>query len=175
MANTSKYGWETPDDTDYVYQGAAAARTTANSIDTTLYSLTQKPVSYKIDTSSVVLASTSEALLMFSSAIVPSPNRLYQITITVGNIQKTTNAGTVFINFRKNGTSGTLIDKMYASNMAASEERPFSKTIILTSVELGTTAFTPAVCVQASTNGLYADNSGTGGYGSIIITDVGSY
>ena len=36
MANTPIYGWETPDDTDYVYQGAAAARTTANAIDTTL-------------------------------------------------------------------------------------------------------------------------------------------
>lgn len=36
MANTPVYGWETPDDTDYVYQGAAAARTTANAIDSTL-------------------------------------------------------------------------------------------------------------------------------------------
>jgi len=36
MANTPIYGWETPDDTDYVYQGAAAARTTANAIDSTL-------------------------------------------------------------------------------------------------------------------------------------------
>jgi hypothetical protein len=36
MANTPIFGWETPDDTDYVYQGAAAARTTANAIDTTM-------------------------------------------------------------------------------------------------------------------------------------------
>jgi hypothetical protein len=36
MANTPIFGWETPDDTDYVYQGAAAARTTANAIDSTM-------------------------------------------------------------------------------------------------------------------------------------------
>lgn len=42
MANTPNYGWETPDDTDYVYQGAAAARTTANAIDTTMATMVPK-------------------------------------------------------------------------------------------------------------------------------------
>ena len=36
MATTTNYGWETPDDTDLVKDGALAQRTTANSIDSTL-------------------------------------------------------------------------------------------------------------------------------------------
>jgi hypothetical protein len=36
MATTPTYGWETPDDTDYVNQGALAMRTLGNSIDSTL-------------------------------------------------------------------------------------------------------------------------------------------
>lgn len=37
MATTTNYGWETPDDTDLVKDGALAQRTTASSIDTTLF------------------------------------------------------------------------------------------------------------------------------------------
>lgn len=36
MANTTNFGWETPDDTDLVKDGAAAMRTLGNSIDTSL-------------------------------------------------------------------------------------------------------------------------------------------
>jgi len=39
MATTTNFGWETPDDTDPVYQGAAAMRTLGNSIDTSLVDL----------------------------------------------------------------------------------------------------------------------------------------
>ena len=34
MATTSAFGWETPDDTDLVKDGAAAIRTLGSSIDT---------------------------------------------------------------------------------------------------------------------------------------------
>ena len=34
MANTTNFGWETPDDTDLVKDGALAIRTLAGSIDT---------------------------------------------------------------------------------------------------------------------------------------------
>jgi hypothetical protein len=40
MATTTNYGWETPDDTDLVKDGALAQRTTANAIDSSLYSIT---------------------------------------------------------------------------------------------------------------------------------------
>lgn len=36
MATTTNYGWETPDDTDLVKDGALAMRTLGNSVDTTL-------------------------------------------------------------------------------------------------------------------------------------------
>ena len=36
MATTTNYGWETPDDTDLVKDGASAIRTLGSSIDTTL-------------------------------------------------------------------------------------------------------------------------------------------
>ncbi len=39
MANTTNFGWETPDDTDLVNDGAAAIRTLAGAIDTSLVDL----------------------------------------------------------------------------------------------------------------------------------------
>lgn len=39
MASTSAFGWETPDDTDLVKDGAAAIRTLGNSIDTSMSEL----------------------------------------------------------------------------------------------------------------------------------------
>lgn len=39
MANTTNFGWETPDDTDLVKDGAAAMRTLGNSIDASLVDL----------------------------------------------------------------------------------------------------------------------------------------
>jgi hypothetical protein len=40
MANTSNFGWETPDDTDLVKDGALAIRTVAGAIDTSLGQIT---------------------------------------------------------------------------------------------------------------------------------------
>ena len=40
MATTTNYGWETPDDTDLVKDGALAQRTTGSAIDTTLFGIT---------------------------------------------------------------------------------------------------------------------------------------
>lgn len=39
MANTTNFGWETPDDTDLVKDGAAAMRTLGNAIDTSFVDL----------------------------------------------------------------------------------------------------------------------------------------
>lgn len=36
MATSTNYGWEEPDDSDYVKDGAAAMRTLGNAIDTTV-------------------------------------------------------------------------------------------------------------------------------------------
>ena len=39
MATTTNYGWDTPDDTDLVKDGAAAIRTLGSSVDTTTKNL----------------------------------------------------------------------------------------------------------------------------------------
>jgi hypothetical protein len=57
MATTTNYGWETPDDTDLVKDGAAAIRTLGSSIDTTTKNLnpetTLGDISYRSATSNV--------------------------------------------------------------------------------------------------------------------------
>lgn len=173
MATTTNYGWETPDDTDYVYQGAAAIRTTANSIDTTLYAQARGVQSYVINQSLSLSLTTSTVTTMFSApSFTPVAGRLYQITYSVGNLLKTTSTGQVLVYFYK-GTS-TSLDYGYRDSVAAGQSSYFTKTIVLTSTQMGTTAFIPTVRIQTSTNGVYADNTSTGGAGAIIITDIGA-
>lgn len=63
MATTTNFGWETPDDTDYVKDGAAAMRTLGNSIDTSFVDL-------KGGTTSQVLRKASGTDLDFEWATV---------------------------------------------------------------------------------------------------------
>ena len=58
MANTTNFGWETPDDTDLVKDGALAMRTLGNAIDTSLVDL-------KGGTTNQVLAKNSNTDLDF--------------------------------------------------------------------------------------------------------------
>jgi hypothetical protein len=59
MASTSAFGWETPDDTDLVKDGAAAIRTLGNSIDTSMSEL-------KGGTTGQVLSKTSNTDMDFT-------------------------------------------------------------------------------------------------------------
>lgn len=59
MANTTNFGWETPDDTDLVKDGAAAIRTLGSSIDTSFVDL-------KGGTTGQVLSKTSNTDLDFT-------------------------------------------------------------------------------------------------------------
>lgn len=59
MATTTNFGWETPDDTDLVKDGAAAMRTLGNAIDTSLVDL-------KGGTTGQVLAKASNTDMDFS-------------------------------------------------------------------------------------------------------------
>jgi hypothetical protein len=61
MANTTNFGWETPDDTDLVKDGAAAMRTLGNAIDTSFVDL-------KGGTTGQVLAKASNTDLDFTWA-----------------------------------------------------------------------------------------------------------
>lgn len=78
MATTTNYGWETPDDTDLVKDGAAAIRTLGSSIDTTTKNLnpetTLGDISYRSSTSNtntrLAIGSTGQVLTV--SGGVPS-------------------------------------------------------------------------------------------------------
>jgi hypothetical protein len=179
MANTPIYGWETPDDTDYVYQGAAAARTTANAIDSTLSTQLSNTgygsVSSYLDSSTTFAASTTETLCFSGAGFTPIAGRKYEVTWGVGNISKTTATGVIYARLRKTNTSGTLLDAAIWQVVAANNGFPFSKTVVLTSTQLGTTTFAPAFTIQASTNGVYVESTAGSayGYGTISIKDIG--
>lgn len=172
MANTPIYNWETPDDTDYVYQGAAAIRTTANSIDTTVYSLPQGIKSYVLSTTDLFLTTTTVTSMFTAPTFTPVAGRLYSVTYSVGNLLKTTAAGNIYVSFWKGTTS--QLDFGYFTGLDLNDSFYFSKTLVLTSTQMGTTAFIPTVRIQTSNNGVYADNSSTGGNGVIMITDIGA-
>lgn len=56
MATTPTYGWETPDDTDLVKDGAAAIRTLGNAIDTTMGTMVAKTL---VDAKGDIIAATA--------------------------------------------------------------------------------------------------------------------
>lgn len=78
MATTTNYGWETPDDTDLVKDGAAAIRTLGSSIDTTTKNLnpetTTGDIAYRSATANtntrLAIGSTGQVLTV--AAGVPS-------------------------------------------------------------------------------------------------------
>ncbi len=79
MATTTNYGWETPDDTDLVKDGAAAIRTLGNSVDTTTKNLnpetTLGDLAYRSATSNVntrlALGSALQVLRVNSGGTAP--------------------------------------------------------------------------------------------------------
>jgi hypothetical protein len=79
MATTTNYGWDTPDDTDLVKDGAAAIRTLGSSIDTTTKNLnpqtTTGALAYRSATSNVNTAlpigTAGQVLAVNSGATAP--------------------------------------------------------------------------------------------------------
>jgi len=57
MATTTNYGWETPDDTDLVKDGAAAIRTLGSSIDTTMFTMVPKSI---VDAKGDLISATAD-------------------------------------------------------------------------------------------------------------------
>ena len=179
MANTPIYGWETPDDTDYVYQGAAAARTTANAIDSTVSSnytnSAQGIKSYQRSTTELITPTTTEVTFMAGNPFTPVAGRLYKITVTIGIFEKLGNAGTVTAILRQ-GAGGTQLDRYfvnfdwYTISLAAAQSVSWSK--IYTSTQLGTSSFAPYVYGVSDSGGARLSNTTTFP-GCIIVEDIG--
>jgi hypothetical protein len=179
MANTPIYGWETPDDTDYVYQGAAAARTTANAIDstvgaqaTTIAALPKGVVSYVRDTAANLVSTGTQTALFNSPAFSPISGRLYLFTYSVGSVFKTGSVGDIYVYLRKDNTAGAIIDYGYMAGLTAGVQGgSFTKTAVLSGALLGGGSFVPTVTVQSTTNGYVAQNIVLPG--AITVTDIG--
>jgi hypothetical protein len=94
MATTTNYGWETPDDTDLVKDGAAAIRTLGSSIDTSFVDL-------KGGTTGQVLSKTTNTDLDFTWIAAAQPLTLQTYTPTYTNL--TLGNGTVTARYAESG------------------------------------------------------------------------
>lgn len=189
MATTPTYGWETPDDTDYVNQGALAMRTLGNSIDstlstnittlnTTIAALPQGVKSYAIYTTGSVNVSTlTEVNIMASPAFTPIAGRLYEITYSIGQIVRDATANDLNV-FLRLGSGGTLLDtgtQQVGSVFLGTNVYsvfPYTKTICLTSAQLGTSSFQPFISVSAGTGTVQVQMTSSA-KSCIIVKDIG--
>lgn len=130
-------------------------------------------VSYTRDTTALLnLTTGTETALFASPALIPTPNRLYEVTYTIGLVQKTTGVGNIDIRLKKDNTSGTELDRTLYSAQNVASVWTHSKTVLLTSTQMGTTSFIPTVTVQTNTDGAYFENTSLF-TGAIMVKDIG--
>jgi hypothetical protein len=174
MATTTNYGWTTPNDSDPFKDGALAMRTLGNAIDSTVASLNQGDVSYVRNTTAILnLTTSTETSFMTSPSFTPKAGRLYEVTVTVGYHVKTTGSGNTTIRIRKDNVSGTVLDTFTFSAVPVNQYISYTRTVLLTSTQMGTTAFVPTITAQTNTNGYTIANDATQP-GAIIIKDIGA-
>jgi hypothetical protein len=142
MANTTNFGWETPDDTDLVKDGAAAMRTLGNAIDTSFVDL-------KGGTTGQILSKASNTDLDYT-----------WITNDVGDITAVT-AGT---GLSGGGTSGAVtlaIDTATTVDLTTSQTLT-NKTLSAPKITLGYTAKTDNYTIgNGDQNYLFTMNAAT--------------
>ena len=137
-------------------------------------SVSDELVNYTRNTSaSVSLTGSTETAFMSSPSWTPIANRLYECTVTIGAVQKTTGAGNITIRLRKDSVTGTVLDEVLYSAQPSGSIWPHSKTFLLTSTQMGTSAFVPFLTVQTNTNGMSASNSAISS-GGITFKDIGA-
>jgi hypothetical protein len=141
---------------------------------TTYVPVNKSVVSYVFDTAATVtITTTTETGLFQAPSFTPIAGRLYEVTVTVGVIQKTTAGGQVTVSLRQNTVAGTRLDVAAYTSQPVGSVWSHTKTLVLTSTQMGTTAFVPLVTIQTSNNGVVAYN--TGGFGgAIVIKDIGA-
>lgn len=108
MATTTNFGWETPDDTDLVKDGALAIRTLGNSIDTSLVDL-------KGGTTGQVLSKNSNTDMDFVWATAGSGD-LVRITTSTFSAASAANLDSVFSSTYQNYLILMAINSSSGSN-----------------------------------------------------------
>jgi hypothetical protein len=145
MANTTNFGWETPDDTDLVKDGAAAMRTLGNSIDASFVDL-------KGGTTGQVLAKASNTNLDFTWA---APGLSNPLTTTGDIIYSSSGSTAARLGI---GTAGQVLK--VNSGATAPEWGAASSEKTYTLINTGGTALTGATTVTVS---------GLGGYSQFFV------
>lgn len=124
MATTTNFGWETPDDTDLVKDGAAAMRTLGNSIDTSFVDL-------KGGTTGQILSKASGTDLDYTWTNLPS-QKLVQVvsatysTATTISSTTMTDSGLSATITPTSSSSKILVMVLQACSTSASDRSGFS-------------------------------------------------
>lgn len=142
MANTTNFGWETPDDTDLVKDGAAAMRTLGSAIDTSMMDL-------KGGTSGQILSKNSNTDMDF---------------VWIANDQGDITGVTAGTGLSGGGTSGAVtlsIDTATTADLTTSQTLT-NKTLTAPKITLGYTAKTDTYTVaNGDQNYLFTMNAAT--------------
>jgi hypothetical protein len=108
MATTTNFGWETPDDTDLVKDGAAAIRTALNGVDTSFLDL-------KGGTTGQFLSKASNTNLDYSWVAAPS-SPIRQVVSTTANTSVSNSNSTLYVD---TGLTATITPSSSTSKILA--------------------------------------------------------
>lgn len=191
MANTTNFGWETPDDTDLVKDGAAAMRTLGNSIDASFVDL-------KGGTTGQVLTKASNTDLDFTFATPAAsspPSATAEVTtseqtssttytdlttagpavtittgtkalVIVGGQQEAGDPNTAFFSFAVSGATTLSANDKWAYQLRDNYTNNGSKAYLLTGLTAGSNTFTAKYKTSGGTS--YFRNR------NIIVINMGS-
>lgn len=164
MATTTNFGWETPDDTDLVKDGAAAIRTALGGVDTSFVDLKggttgqvlAKASNTDLDYSWTSLSSGALTLITtasFSAAAAMSVNNCFTSTYT-----------NYLIKFKLGVTTGT-VDIYYKERSSGTDDSDFYYYGATKVTNGGTVTGSGA----ANTTAFTICNTSTDGYGQIFV------
>jgi hypothetical protein len=106
MATTTNFGWETPDDTDLVKDGALAMRTLGNAIDTSLVDL-------KGGTTGQILSKTSNTDMDFTWVTQAAGGKVLQVVAGT----TTTSASTTSTTYADSGLTASITPSLSSSKV----------------------------------------------------------
>ncbi len=170
MATTTNFGWETPDDTDLVKDGAAAMRTLGNSIDTSFVDL-------KGGTSGQVLSKASNTDLDYTW-VTPEIGDITAITVT-SPITGGGTSGSVGIAIQDATTSVKGAVQLTDSTSSTSTTTAATPNSVKTSYDLAAAAV-PKSTVTTAGDVIYATGSGAvtrlglGTAGQVLTVNAGA-